>query len=69
VKTTYVDWQRNFPELRGESVETNCAAWGNGDGREHLKWWFGCVPRAEGRGPDGRLNNWWHYFRTSATRP
>ena len=39
----------------------NCAQWGNGDIREHHRWWLKRLPHAEGRGPDGKLNNWWAY--------
>ena len=54
------DWL-NFPNLTGAVRQVNCADWGNGDIREHHKWWFKRVPKVAGR-INGVLNNWWTYF-------
>lgn len=58
---TFADDWLNYPELTGEKLPMNCAQWGNGDIREHHRWWLTHLPHAEGRGPDGKLNNWWAY--------
>ena len=55
------DWL-NYPDLTGETKPMNCAQWGNGDIREHHRWWLKRLPHAEGRNPDGKLNNWWPYL-------
>jgi hypothetical protein len=34
---------------------------GNGYIRAHHRWWFERLPKAPGRGPDGKLANWWGY--------
>jgi len=60
VMTSADDWL-TYPELTGEQKSMNCAQWGNGDIREHHRWWLKRLPHAEGRGPDGKLNNWWAY--------
>jgi hypothetical protein len=54
------DWL-NYPNFTGESREMNAADWGNGDIREHHKWWFKRFPHVEGTTPTGKLNNWWRY--------
>jgi hypothetical protein len=53
------DWL-NFPNLTGAVRQVNCADWGNGDIREHHKWWFKRVPKVAGR-TNGISNNWWTY--------
>lgn len=55
------DWL-NYPELTGAQKPMNCAQWGNGDIREHHRWWLKRLPHAPGRAPDGKLNNWWPYI-------
>ena len=60
VMSTADDWL-HYPDLTGEKVPMNCAQWGNGDIREHHRWWLTRLPHAEGRNPDGKLNNWWAY--------
>lgn len=52
---------------------TSCSAW-NCDGHQYLKWWMQHIPKAEGTGLDGKLNNWWKYIvdwnnSSSATNP
>lgn len=61
VMTSYVDWLK-YPNLTGQKVSTNCSAWGNGDMRQHHKWWFSCIPKTEGVDENGYYNNWWKYF-------
>lgn len=61
VKTTYVDW-RDYPNLTGESVVTDCSAWGNGDMEAHHLWWFGLLPRVAGVDAHGIENDWWTYY-------
>jgi hypothetical protein len=54
------DWL-NFPNFKGTVRQVNCADWGNGDIREHHKWWFKHVPHVAGR-INGVSNNWWTYI-------
>jgi hypothetical protein len=54
------DWL-NFPSLTGAARVVTCAEWGNGDIREHHKWWFKRVPRVAGSQNRVR-NNWWFYI-------
>ncbi|MBI4787880.1 MAG: hypothetical protein HY782_12625 [Chloroflexi bacterium] len=44
------------PNLRA----VDCGDWGNGDIREHHKWWFKRLPKAPGV-TDGVSNNWWQF--------
>jgi len=60
VWSTCNDWLR-YPHLTGKKCLVNCAEWGNGDIREHHKWWLKHLPHAKGR-TGGRLNNWWNYI-------
>lgn len=53
------DWL-NFPSFQGVTRRVNCADWGNGDIREHHKWWFRHLPKAPGQ-TRGISNNWWLY--------
>jgi hypothetical protein len=27
-----------------------------------MRWYFAHLPRAPGKNPDGKLNNWWRYI-------
>lgn len=54
------DWLKNFPNFKGEIRKVTSSEWGNGDIREHHKWWFKHLPKAAGR-KNGILNNWWQY--------
>jgi len=54
------DWL-DYPNLTGKKRLMACADWGGGDIRLHHKWWLTRLPKAPGRGPDGRLANWWKY--------
>ena len=53
------DWL-SFPNFQGRVRQVNCADWGNGDIREHHKWWFKRVPKIAGK-INGISNNWWRY--------
>ena len=49
-----------FPNLNGAPRTMTCAEWGNGDIREHHRWWFRHFPHIEGE--SGGLSwNWWEY--------
>lgn len=54
------DWY-NFPNFKGITREVNCEEWGNGDMREHHKWWLKHVPKTDGQ-INGIFNNWWFYL-------
>ncbi|MCK6540225.1 MAG: hypothetical protein L6Q26_09215 [Anaerolineales bacterium] len=55
------DWLYNFPDFKGATRVVTSAEWGNGDTREHHKWWFRHIPKAAGR-KNGIHNNWWQYI-------
>jgi len=54
------DWY-NFPAFQDVVREVNAEDWGNGDMREHHKWWLDHLPRVAGR-TSGIANNWWQYI-------
>ena len=54
------DWY-NFPDFKGITREVDCSEWGNGDIREHHRWWFDHIPKTTGS-TNGVQNNWWHYM-------
>jgi len=60
VMSTADDWLR-YPNLTGKARLMTCADWGGGDIRLHHKWWLSHLPKAPGRGPDGKQANWWKY--------
>lgn len=60
VWSTCDDWL-SYPNLTGRKRLVTCADWGGGDIRAHHRWWLAHLPRAPGRGPDGKLANWWKY--------
>ncbi len=60
VASTCDDWL-NYPNLTGTKRQVTCADWGGGDIRAHHVWWLSHLPKAPGRGPDGKLANWWKY--------
>lgn len=60
VESTADDWL-DYPNLTGKKRRMNCSDWGNGYIRSHHRWWFERLPKAPGRGPDGKLANWWDY--------
>jgi hypothetical protein len=53
------DWY-NFPALKGESKQVDCAEW-NCNGRGYIKWWMKHLPKFDGQ-KDGKWNNWWKYI-------
>ena len=55
------DWLKNFPNFKGEVRTVTAAEWGNGDTREHHKWWFRHIPKVAGR-RNGIRHNWWQYI-------
>jgi hypothetical protein len=55
------DWRDNFPNFKGVSRPVTAADWGNGDIREHHKWWMSHFPKTAGR-KNGIHNNWWQYI-------
>ena len=55
------DWLYNFPDLKGVTRTVTARDWGNGDIREHHKWWFKHLPRVAGQS-NGISNNWWKYI-------
>ncbi len=59
VWSTCDDWL-DYPHLTGKKRRVNCKEWGNGDIREHHRWWLRHLPHAQGH-TDDKLNNWWAY--------
>lgn len=55
------DWRDNFPNFKGVVRPVTAADWGNGDIREHHKWWMSHFPKVAGR-KNGIHNNWWQYI-------
>lgn len=60
VMTRYPAWE-NFPDLSLAPVRAECSAWGQGDIREHHRWWFRLLPHVSGS-MYGIDNNWWRYI-------
>jgi hypothetical protein len=60
VLSTCDDWL-DYPNLTGKARIVSTNDWGNGEIRAHHKWWLHRLPKAAGRNPDGKLNNWWGY--------
>ncbi len=51
----------NFPDLHGEPRPVTCGEWGNGDIREHHRWWLRHFPHIVGS--SGGIGwNWWEYI-------
>jgi hypothetical protein len=55
------DWLQNFPDLKGVLRTVTAREWGNGDIRQHHRWWFRHIPKVHGR-TNGISNNWWGYI-------
>ena len=55
------DWLYNFPNFKGVVRAVTASDWGNGDIREHHKWWFRHLPKVSGHSY-GIANNWWQYI-------
>ncbi len=53
------DWL-HFPDFPGQARQVNCVEWGNGDIREHHRWWLRHFPHLAGE-TDGISHNWWEY--------
>ena len=68
VESSWRDWLEHYPALTGEHEPTTCRAYlplgiGEKDAcRLHHRWWFLCMPHAEGRTADGYSHSWWDYF-------
>ncbi len=61
VKSECDDWLYNFPDFKGVTRKVTAADWGNGDTREHHKWWLNHFPKVAGR-RNGIHHNWWQYI-------
>jgi hypothetical protein len=59
VQSRYHLW-KNFPNIDGALMDVECSHWGNGDIREHHKWWFKLLPHITGSS-QGISYNWWKY--------
>lgn len=55
------DWLYNFPDFKGVKRAVTASDWGNGDIRQHHRWWLNHLPRTSGRS-NGIHNNWWQYI-------
>ena len=55
------DWLYNFPSFKGVKRAVTASDWGNGDIRQHHRWWLNHLPRTSGR-RNGIHNNWWQYI-------
>ncbi len=53
------DWL-DYPNITGSSRAVSCPDWGC-EIRAHHTWWLSHLPHAPGRGPDGKLADWWRY--------
>jgi hypothetical protein len=52
-------WE-HYPDLRGNRVMVDCREWGNGDIRQHHRWWLNHLPCQSGQAY-GISHNWWQY--------
>jgi hypothetical protein len=55
------DWLYNFPDFQGLIRQVTTTDWGNGDIREHHKWWLKHFPKINGS-ENGIQHNWWWYI-------
>jgi hypothetical protein len=55
------DWLYNFPNFKGITRKVTAEEWGNGDTRQHHKWWMKHFPKTSGR-THGIHHNWWQYI-------
>lgn len=60
VPTRAANWL-NFPNLDGPPQTVDHRLWGQGDIREHHKWWFRHLPHVSG-GANNIAWNWWQYI-------
>jgi hypothetical protein len=54
------DWLYNFPNFKGLKRTVSTKDWGNGDIRQHHKWWLNHLPKTIGQ-MNSISNNWWQY--------
>ena len=70
VLSTWRDWQENYPDLTGQAelfdpsvyipLGMDCEKHAC---RLHHRWWFSCMPHADGVTHEGGYSNsWWDYF-------
>ena len=70
ILSTWRDWHDHYPNLTGEAELFDPSVYlpkGIGEPhacRLHHRWWFSCMPHAEGRTDDGWSHSWWDYFST-----
>jgi hypothetical protein len=50
----------NFPNLDGQTKMVDCSEWGNGEIRNHHRWWLKHFPHTAGSLHD-ISHNWWEY--------
>jgi len=58
------DWAY-YPYFKGTTETVNNVAWspdGSDPQRQYLNWFYSWIPHFAGRGPDGRLTDWWIYI-------
>ncbi len=60
VSSNCYDWV-NFPRFQNDIRLVNASEWGNGDIRQHHKWWLKHLLKVSGR-TGGIANNWWQYI-------
>ena len=57
----------NYPDVSSNQTESvSCQTWGCSS-LGYYKWWMDHIPNKPGRGPDGKLNNWWEYIYNNKT--
>jgi hypothetical protein len=64
------DWAF-YPYFKGATELVNNLTWspnGSDPQRQYLNWFYSWIPHFVGRGPDGRLNDWWVYI-TNVDQP
>lgn len=59
--TSFCDDWNAFPDFPGNARTVDASDWGNGEIREHHKWWLRHLPKVAGV-TDGIANNWWKYI-------
>jgi len=65
VKSTANDWA-NYPNMTFNTSPVSRNSWSSGVEpdyhKDYLSWWFGHLPRASDKTPDGKQANWWKYI-------
>ena len=62
--SSYCDDFFNYPNLKPpqQALKTiTCSTWGC-DELGYYRWFFQHMPKASGRGPDAKFNDWWRYL-------